>query len=84
MAGNLDPLLLPSMIPAECFTLRAPSGLSGSALRSPESPPGAEAVVQPASPLGQRLAPPSPGSRAEGADSDGPGAWRLGAVPGAA
>lgn len=38
MAGNLDPLLLPSMISAEWFTLRAPAGLSGSALRSPESP----------------------------------------------
>lgn len=51
---------------------------------APRVPPGAGSVVQPTGPLGQWLAPPSPGSHAEGADSDGPGAWRLGAVPGAA
>lgn len=52
--------------------------------RAPRVPPGGGSVVPPAGPLGQRLAPPSPGARAEGADRDGPGAWRLGAVPGAA
>lgn len=47
-------------------------------------PPGAGSVVQPTGTHGQWLAPPSPSSHAEGADNDGPGAWRLGAVPGAA
>ena len=84
VAGNLDPSLLPSMIPAEWFPLWAPCGFSGSALRPPRVPPGGGSVVPPAGPLGQRLAPPSPGARVEGADRDGPGAWRLGAVPGAA
>ena len=41
-------------------------------------------MVPPAGPQGQWLAPPSPGARGEGADRDGSGAWRLGAVPGAA
>lgn len=84
VAGNLDPSLLPSMIPAEWFPLWAPCGLSGSALRPPESPRVEGRWYRPKAPLGQRLAPPSPGARAEGADRDGPGAWRLGAVPGAA
>lgn len=84
MAGNLDPFLLPSMIPAEWFTLRGPIRLSGSALWSPKSPRGKGRWYSPQAPWVSSLLPPSPGSRAEGADSDGPGAWRLGAVPGAA
>lgn len=40
MAGNLDPFHLPTLFPAERFALRAPSGPSGSALRSPTSSPG--------------------------------------------
>lgn len=84
MAGNLDPSRLSSMTPPAWFALRACSGLSGSALRPPESPRVQGRWYSPQAPLGQWLAPPSPGSHAEGADSDGPGAWRLGAVPGAA
>lgn len=38
MAGNPDPSRLPSMMPAAWFALRALLGLSGSALRPPESP----------------------------------------------
>lgn len=38
MAGYLDPPRLSSMTPAAWFALRARSGLSGSALRPPESP----------------------------------------------
>lgn len=82
--GRYDPSLLRSTIPVAWFALRAPSGLSGSALRTPEFPRVQGRWYSPRAPLGQQLAPPSPSSHAEGADSYGPGAWRLGAVPGAA
>lgn len=81
VSGQYDPSP-PSTIPAMWFARRVRAQwFSPSAFRVP---PGAGSVVQPTSPLGQWLAPPSPSSPAEGVDSYSPGAWRLGAVPGAA
>lgn len=83
-ADNLDPPCLSSMTPAAWFALRARSALSGLALRPLRSPRVRGRWYSPQAPWVSGSLPPSPGSHAEGADSDGPGAWRLGAVPGAA
>lgn len=48
------------------------------------SPQGQGRWYSPRAPRVSGSLPPAPGVRTEGADSDGLGAWRLGAVPGAA